>query len=419
MPRGGEDGIFGIPTLPKAPSSGAPAPSFGIPTLPPAAGTAKTPPPSPVKAPFSLPPVPVEPPAAAPPAARIEPKKSGFSIPETPAAPPPPPAPEEPPEKPAEPAPPVVPAAAASDSPAERFKKPPPPPPTEKKPASERKALPPALMGAAGGIGVGFVAAIVWFSLRADEKPVPAASLEDAPMVFARREEGEDKLAPAAGDLRASGGPLTAPPQAEPGETAPPKPVLPSVSPQPQPAPVALVAPMPAAPAPKLDPEAPPAMPPAAAKTEAPPPAKPEPKPEPKAAAKETPKPKPAKAAWVFEGMVYDLIRLAPVYQATLVFKDNTGAVKGNTTTHDGGRYRISLPPGPPEGYKLDISHADFLPKYIDEIDPPFRDVGEDYRRQLVDLAPPRRPWVGSTASVIKRDMVMIPKAAARDQSKE
>jgi hypothetical protein len=102
-----------------------------------------------------------------------------------------------------------------------------------------------------------------------------------------------------------------------------------------------------------------------------------------------------------------------------MVFKDMSGVVLATTMTGDGGRYRVSLPPGPAEGYKLEISHVDFLPKYIDEIDPPFRDVAEDYRRQLVDLAPPRRPWVGSTTAPLKRDLVMIPRAAARDQPKE
>jgi hypothetical protein len=176
-------------------------------------------------------------------------------------------------------------------------------------------------------------------------------------------------------------------------------------------------APAVAAPAAPAAAPAPAAAKPAAAAPPPPPAAPPKPKPAPKPArVAAKPRPKPAARPkeegpqWSFSGSTYDLISLRPVFAATLAFKDPSGKVCGEATTAEDGSYSISLAPLSEAGYVLSVRHSDYQDRTIDEINPPFKEVSLEERRQLVSMAARARPWIGSTSQTVRRDFVMIPK---------
>ena len=116
---------------------------------------------------------------------------------------------------------------------------------------------------------------------------------------------------------------------------------------------------------------------------------------------------------WVFEGKVYDIVTLEAVYGATLVFRDAAGRLAGKTVTGDEGHYRIQVDSPEKGGLKLEVRHPDFLPKYLDEIDPPFRDTEKGDRMALAKAGSSNKPWVGNSAKSVHRDFVMFPKVSA------
>lgn len=451
---------LGMPQLPRiGPPPAAPA-SLGIPSLPPAPAVPASRSAPPAAEPPPLPPAPKPPSEDGPPrGVAPQPRPLNPIVPASPAAAEGPGLPSAPP--PRAPAPPKDPTPAPKPLPKDAPKEPPPKEVSPKEPSltarfrksadSGPKTVPPrparslpqwlpAAAGIAAGVGLGFVVAL---TVLRKEAPSGAGGTGKA---FFPKGSDTVKLDPSV--LAA---PETRPPAPNPLIEAPPAPApapepvpAPPPTPAPAPAPAPVVAPAPAptpAPAPAPAPAPTPAPAPAPAPVVAPaPPPKPAPAPvpaAPKPAAKApvpAPKPapdpdvdpeavpapapeKPAKAkpgpTWTFEGEVYNLISLEPVYAAKLSFKDASGAVKGTAITGDGGRYKVSLPAGGAAGYTLEVAHPDFLPKYLDEISPPFREVDESERRALVSMGTTRRPWVGSPSSATKRDFVLVPRVAA------
>ncbi len=65
-----------------------------------------------------------------------------------------------------------------------------------------------------------------------------------------------------------------------------------------------------------------------------------------------------------------------------------------------------ALPEG---GYTLEARHADYRPKYLDDIEPPFRDAPFAVRRALVDSVPRNKRWSGRVDRPTQRDLVMVP----------
>jgi hypothetical protein len=131
-------------------------------------------------------------------------------------------------------------------------------------------------------------------------------------------------------------------------------------------------------------------------------------------APKPAPRPKEPALQWTFAGSAYDIISLRPVFAAALAFKDASGKVRGETSTAEDGSYSISLDPLSGVGYVLAVRHVDYQERYIDEINPPFKEVSVEERRALVGMAARARPWVGSTAKVVHRDFVMLPRDPAQ-----
>jgi hypothetical protein len=136
----------------------------------------------------------------------------------------------------------------------------------------------------------------------------------------------------------------------------------------------------------------------------------PAPRPAPKPKPGPAPRPKEAGPSWTFQGKVYDLISLRPVYGAVLDFKNPSGEAAGQASTDEDGSYEVSLEPLSNAGYSLLVKHSDYQEKYIDEINPPFREVSLEERRLLVRMAARARPWVGKATLTVRRDFVMIPK---------
>lgn len=403
---------------PAAPGPAAPGePPFTLPSLPPAGSLdlPAAPAPAPVRPPeieevrldldAEPPPAPLPPPAAVPPetaspgletSAAPNPPEAEPNFEVTSAAPAREPLAAEPGRAPAPPALPSFAAPLSTSAPAH-----------PRKPAR----FSPVVLAAAAGAGLGFLSVgVVLVSLRSAPAPQPEARPSGAP-VFASRPAEERVLIPGPKDAEtapAPGAPPGAEPKASPrpdfGAPAPAPLPAPAASPRPAPLPPAAAA-LPA-PAPKPEPRntatfsAPPS--PAA-------PAQPAPKPVPRAAP-EPAAPRPKELGWQFEGAVYDVISLQPVFAAHLRFLDNKGETVGQTTTGDGGRYRVSLPPAA-GGYTLTVSQPDYTEKYIDEIDPPFREVDREQRLLLSESAARNRPWVGVLKKTVRRDFVMVPRS--------
>lgn len=314
--------------------------------------------------------------------------------------------------------------------------------------APSARVLPPVAVAALAGGLLGIISvAAVFMSLRA--APQPQASLSPgSSSPFATRGEGDAPLV-VPPQAPASAVPIPLPVPAPPPTSVPvslPAPVpAPPPNPDPEPSPTPVLAPPPTpvpAPPPTPVPASPPPVPaqapapapkPAPMPAPTPPPARvtavfkappkparkaPVPAPPPPASsaapvpAQQPPAPaRPKGPVWAFEGAVYDVISLRPVYAAHLRFTNAGGEAVAQTMTGDGGRYRVFLPPGPASGYTLAVSHPDYTEKYIDEIDPPFREVDQEQRLLLSESAARNRPWLGDVLKPTRRDFVMIPRS--------
>lgn len=181
--------------------------------------------------------------------------------------------------------------------------------------------------------------------------------------------------------------------------------------------------PEPPAPPPPPLAAAPSAAPKAPSKAAAPPPKPAVPRPQPAAAASPAPpKAAPAKEAapppepvaklrdWVFQGQVYDIITLQPVYGVSLTFKDPFGRLVGKASTGDNGHYRVRLPALETGGYAVTLSHPDYRAHFLEDVYPPVRTLPEDQRRALAGARPVDKPWLGSVRSSVRRDLVVTPK---------
>ncbi|MDP3541539.1 MAG: zinc ribbon domain-containing protein [Elusimicrobiota bacterium] len=191
-----------------------------------------------------------------------------------------------------------------------------------------------------------------------------------------------------------------APVDAPKAAVAPPPPA-PSPAPAPTPAPAVVAAPVNPARAtatfPKIHRPAP-VAPPAAA-------------PKPKTAApKSAPGPQ-----WVFEGTVYDLLTTRGAYGVRLVFIDADDNEVASVETAEDGRYRASMKAGPAGGYALRIVHDDYSGKHIDELDSTssVRKADLEQRKFLMQAGARSLPWIGVAGSPVRRDMALVPNAAA------
>jgi hypothetical protein len=138
---------------------------------------------------------------------------------------------------------------------------------------------------------------------------------------------------------------------------------------------------------------------------EAPPPAPP---------AEETaavPTPAPKEQRWIFTGVVYDLSTAKGVFGTSLIFVDGDGQEVGATESDEEGRYRVSLPSGPPQGYGMRIMHEDYSDKYVVEMDDAgaVRKAGLAQRRLLMGSKVKPAPWIGAVDSRTRRDIGLVP----------
>lgn len=386
----------------------------------------------PADAPFTLPSLPAAPErdeSHAPPTPATAPLSSApASLPEAPPPSPSEPAPVSRPPKPARRGKTEEPASAATPAPREGSLWP------------FSRPLRPALVAAATGAALGLVTVgLIIFSPRPAEEELSARPRGVSP--FAAR-GAAPALVPEPPPAPIAEPPAPAPPpqaaKALAPSPAPPPPAPVAKAPVPSPAPPRPAPAAPAPSAPRRDPiaAAPPPPPPAASLPPAPAPA-------PAAASPETARPTatfaipsraparprapapaaaPAKLAppvlaalqaergarWIFEGTVYDVKTLEPVYAARLRFVDASGKTVGQTVTGDGGRYRVDLPAGT-IGYALLVSHPDYAPRYLDEIEPPFRQAPEEQRAELSRVVMGNKPWLGEKDKSRRRDFVMIP----------
>ena len=73
----------------------------------------------------------------------------------------------------------------------------------------------------------------------------------------------------------------------------------------------------------------------------------------------------PPSKEWKLRGAVYDLVTLAPVAKATLVFKDAELSRRFEIVTDGQGRYKTIIPSLPDRGYAVVIQHPDYAQSYL------------------------------------------------------
>lgn len=121
--------------------------------------------------------------------------------------------------------------------------------------------------------------------------------------------------------------------------------------------------------------------------------------------------PEPAMAVekWTFEGRIYDMLTLRPVFAAEVRLQPKEGKPLA-VQTDENGRYRIQVPALDGGSYQLAIVHPDYDKKrYFDEISPPYKELELQDRKALVRLVPRHRPWTGKVKGRTRRDLVLLP----------
>jgi hypothetical protein len=117
----------------------------------------------------------------------------------------------------------------------------------------------------------------------------------------------------------------------------------------------------------------------------------------------------------MFEGTVYDLLTTRGAYGVRLVFVDAEDNEVASVETGEDGRYRVSMKPGPAEGYGLRILHDDYSGKHIDELDSTssVRKADLEQRKFLMQAGARSLPWIGTVGKPVRRDMALVPRVAA------
>lgn len=131
------------------------------------------------------------------------------------------------------------------------------------------------------------------------------------------------------------------------------------------------------------------------------------------------PEPEKPRPQWVFEGRIYDMITLRPVFAAELRLEagDEKPAA---AQTDENGRYRVSVPALEGETYQLTLTHPDYDGKrYFDEISPPYRTLDAQERRAMRRLVPRHKAWAGRVGGKTRRDLVLVPGAGRIESSDE
>ncbi|MBI5200107.1 MAG: carboxypeptidase regulatory-like domain-containing protein [Elusimicrobia bacterium] len=125
-----------------------------------------------------------------------------------------------------------------------------------------------------------------------------------------------------------------------------------------------------------------------------------------------------SKEKWTFEGRIYDMITLRPVYAAEVRLQSKDGKPQ-TAQTDERGRYKLEVPALDGGSYQLTVVHPDYdSKKYFDEISPPYKELELMERRALVRLVPRHKTWTGKVNAKTRRDLVLLP-AQHHIQSKD
>jgi len=78
---------------------------------------------------------------------------------------------------------------------------------------------------------------------------------------------------------------------------------------------------------------------------------------------------------WVLRGLVYDLYSLKPVADAQLTFTSRSDGARHLARVNARGRYSLRLPRARSGGYDVTVRHRHYRSDYLDENEPPFRQM--------------------------------------------
>jgi len=89
---------------------------------------------------------------------------------------------------------------------------------------------------------------------------------------------------------------------------------------------------------------------------------------------------------WAIRGLVYDLYSLKPVSGARVTFVSRATGERLIARTDSAGHYSLKAPRLSTGGYDVTVRHPRYQDNYLDENEPPYRQMGLERRREAGTL---------------------------------
>jgi hypothetical protein len=84
---------------------------------------------------------------------------------------------------------------------------------------------------------------------------------------------------------------------------------------------------------------------------------------------------------WAVRGLVYDLYSLKPISGAQVSFVSHDTGTRLTARTDNDGHYSLKAPRLSSGGYDVAVRHPRYQDNYLDENDPPYRQMGPERRK--------------------------------------
>ncbi len=89
---------------------------------------------------------------------------------------------------------------------------------------------------------------------------------------------------------------------------------------------------------------------------------------------------------WTVRGLVYDLYSLKPVSGARVTFVSRATGKRLLARTDSAGHYCLKAPQLSTRGYDVTVRHPRYQSNYLDENEPPYRQMGPERRQEAGNL---------------------------------
>ncbi len=92
------------------------------------------------------------------------------------------------------------------------------------------------------------------------------------------------------------------------------------------------------------------------------------------------------KIIWTVHGTAYDLVDLAPIAGAKIVFSDKSSGKAFTVSSGKDGRFSIELKPVADGGYAVSVSHRRYASSYLEDMDPSYLTQSAHRREDALGL---------------------------------